>query len=86
MSKITWLPRYSKTMDDDKFGRWAIVGYVGNPAEHGQSLEAVWIKKTGAKFCIDYQFPYNSIIVFNTIDECKEAAETELNHFLKICK
>lgn len=48
---IVWTARYSETMDDDKHGRWARVGYAGKlhgfPFINDTSaiFEIAWIKK-----------------------------------------
>lgn len=78
--KIRWINRYSETIEDDEFGRWAIVGYAGIANkifldDKPCNYEIVWIKKVMDKFFLHYQFPCSSNILFDTIEECKINAE-----------
>ena len=96
MSKVYWLPRYSTTMQDDKQGRWAIVGHCGNKKQFvdGKAAfwEIVWISKvrdngfeTG-KFYIKPNFPYSGKFVFNSVLAAKNAVTRGLNWFISQSK
>ena len=96
---IHWISRYSETLEDDKQGRWARIGYVGEGME---GLEVALIKKistnkfnkaiqetlTGLEFIFvtDFMFPRKGEIMFNTLDEAKEQVRIDLENFKKLLK
>lgn len=96
---IRWKNRYSDTMEDDKQGRWAIVGYSGDFGDEqffgfkgGRvcQWEIAWIKKfvynDEIKFTVSYLFPSNGSLVFDTIEEAQDVVEDSFDWFIKNCK
>ena len=96
---ITWTNRYSDTMEDDKFGRWARIAYVGTGID---CVELAWIRKIPAYrfnkkvqedlkgldfiFVVEFNFPRKGKITFTTLDEAKEQVRIDLEHFKTLLK
>jgi hypothetical protein len=86
---ITWTNRYSDTMEDDKFGRWARVACIG---EGLNSMEVAWVRKFTSqdnpedKFYIQRLFPSNGYTIFKTLEEAKEQVRIDLEHFKTLLK
>jgi len=85
---ITWTNRYSDTMEDDKFGRWARIAYVGEGLD---SMEVAWIRKLEFKeykfkFVVEFNFPRKGEITFKTLEEAKEQVRIDLEHFKTLLK
>jgi hypothetical protein len=86
---ITWTNRYSNTMEDDKFGRWARIAYVGEGLD---SMEVAWIRKFTSqddsenKFYIQSLIPNNGYVIFKTLEEAKEQVRIDLEHFKNLLK
>lgn len=92
---ITWLTRYSDTMEDDKQGRWARVAYAGdiNRLTIDSKIcywEIAWITKLidsgKTYFAIQYKFPSNEKHLFDSLDHAKMAVEDSFKWFLKCVK
>ena len=80
---IIWINKYSDTMEDDKHGRWARIGYVGEGLD---SMEVAWIRKVEFKeykfkFIVQVLFPRKGEIMFKTLEEAKEQVRIDLEHF-----
>ena len=85
---ITWTNRYSDTMKDDKFGRWARIGHVGEGLD---SMEVAWIRKVEFKeykfkFIVQVLFPRKGEIIFQTLEEAKEQVRIDLENFKTLLK
>jgi len=96
--KIQWDCRYSKTMENDKQGRWARVAFAGAFNNWGFvrgkvcRWEIAWIKKfqfenepLKLKFRIEYNFPSNGEKVCDTLPEAKKEVIKSFNWFIKMC-
>jgi hypothetical protein len=92
--KIQWLPRYSETMQPDKLGRWARVGYAGHFKGFGffrckvALWEIAWISKLKfkgeEKFLIQYKFPSNGLSTFDDLPRAKREVQKSFNWFIKM--
>lgn len=91
--KITWINRYSDTLQDDDMGRWGITANVGDFSKvlthnYPTTAELGWIKKvyvaTKTHFIFHPNFPFKSKPVYKTVEECKQDVEDQFNHFIKI--
>ena len=81
-------------MDNDKFGRWARVAWVGKFNAMGFyrnkvcRWQAAWIsKKTIAKvkyFYVQYSFPNNGDVLFSDLIGAKKEVEKQFNWFNKM--
>jgi hypothetical protein len=87
--KFRWDERYSSTMQPDDMGRWARIGYVGNPKiKEGKYtlFEVAWIKQKEHNneilFVVSPLFPYKSKYLFNSLDDAKVEIEKEFNWFI----
>ena len=93
LPKIKWLPRYSETMEDDKQGRWARVAWAGDTKHvffNGKPCqwEIAWVKKLDSgskKFFINYLYPSNGGMRFDTLKECQKEVEKTFRWFMKCC-
>jgi len=93
---------YSKTLEDDKHGRWCIRVDCGNSekmfGKDGNCLlfEIASISKLkdsienvwySKKFVINYNYPYNNgKYIFDSVEECKEEIEKSFKIFINSCK
>lgn len=83
---ITWINRYSDTMEEDKLGRWARIAYIG---EGSEAIDIAWIRKVTFSeykfsFIVDFKFPRKGEILFNTFQEAKKQVEKDLKQFIKL--
>ena len=96
MITVYWDERYSSSMEDDKFGRWARVAFCGNRTESFADkiswFQIAWIKKHidhvtnqwEGKFTIKYYIPYDQGHIFNDLESAKLAVEKSINWFVKM--
>lgn len=86
---INWINRYSDTMEDDKFGRWARIAFI---SEGINSLEIAWIRKCKLlsekeyKFHIEFNFPRKGEYIFKTLKEAKKQVKEDLEQFIILCQ
>jgi len=94
--EIIWSDRYSSTMEDDKFGRWARIAHIGEPGfKDGMPtiFELAWIKKLDVvvhsqdihKFEVVFMFPAKGRAVCDTLDEAKNIVEEKFQFFISNC-
>jgi len=95
--EIKWKLRYSDTLEPDKQGRWACVGYTGRwykcsmPFKNGKStiFQIAWVSQVKFEgddkitFRLKPEFPYDGNYHFSTLDEAKIAIEEGFKHFIK---
>lgn len=99
VKSIKWSSRYSETMDDDKFGRWARIGYCGDFInifdKDGKPMlyEIAWIKKLKDpitevflnKFVISLSIPTKGELVFDKLEDAIKSVEESFNSFISNC-
>jgi hypothetical protein len=93
-TKIYWENRYSQTMENDQFDRWARVAWAGKLNALGFWKHKVcrwqiaWIEKRVFKdehfFFISYFFPSNGSFKTQTLDEAKIEVEKSFDWFIKM--
>lgn len=87
MNQIKWTNRYSFTLEDDKFGRWAAVGYAGNFKKIEETYQICWISKVKLKDIVKFQvkpdFPYKDAHLFDSVESAKESVEIHFKKFIK---
>ena len=98
LKEIVWSERYSSTMEDDKFGRWARIAHIGDfKAIFKDGIPAVfelaWIKKlnnpVSNKFLNKFEaitmFPSKGRALFDTLEEAKLDVEKKFQFFMSNC-
>lgn len=85
---VKWISRYSDTMEDDKFGRWARIAFVGKGiyAVEIATIRKVTFPEYKFSFIVDFTFPRRGEILFKTLEEAKKQVEEDLEIFIKLCK
>lgn len=90
MNQIKWSNRYSDTLEDDKFGRWAVVGYTGNFKKVDETYQICWISKVNIyediRFQIKADFPFKGKFIHTDLDEAKKEVELYFSKFIKSVK
>lgn len=94
--RIVWLTRYSSTMEDDAYGRWARVAYAGELENDGFSdgkvcrWDIAWVNKLvipeGIKFTVRYLYPSDGKVLFDNLEDAQKEVEETFQWFINVCK
>ena len=87
---LLWDERYSNTLEDDKFGRWARIAYAGRGGMRDgrvSNFELAWISKIKSdngevRYDIRPSFPFKGKTLHLTIEDAKQEVEDALSFFL----